>query len=862
MKAYFRIAEGIAELCRLMSELSREIHAWTIMPYKLFYMQLLPGLRLLVLICFAGFFAGQATGQVTRIMGRVVDGNTGEPVPFANIYFSDHTIGATSGFNGEFSIETRRNFDTVYVSFVGYRSQARKIIPGVFQEMTIALQPAGVQLNEVVIRPGENPAEVLLRKVIKNKALNNREAHNACQHEVYTKIQFDANNIDDRLRERRFMKPFKFVFDYVDTSIVNGKSYLPVFISETLSDHYYSKDPPGEIEIIKASRVSGIENESITQFLGDLYQNVNIYDNYIPLFEKNFVSPIADFGLGFYKYYLIDSAFMDGYWCYHMMFKPKRKQELTFTGELWIHDTSFAVKSLDMKVTGDANLNFVNDLALEQAYELLENDRWTLIRDYIVVDFNIIENTDRILGFFGHRTTIHRNFVFNQPKQKEFYRSPVDVVIQDDARTKSDAFWDTARHERLTEKEMGIYEMVDSVKNVPLFRTYVDFFYMLFNGNLLWGNIEIGPYYKMLSFNEIEGVRFRLGGCTSNEFSTKLMLSGHVAYGTKDRKFKYNLGFLYLFSKNPRRGFGAGYTHDMEQLGASQNAFSEDNLFSSFFRRSPANKLSMVQEFSGHYEHEWFTGFSNTFRFRHRVLFPAGETTFILYKDGEGIPENALTTSEISLDTRFAFKEKYVMGEFERISLGTTYPVVDLKYSYGIPGFLESEFEYHKLQAGVRHWFNVFSFGWSKYIFETGKIWGTLPYPLLKLMPGNETFLFDEYAYNLLDYYEMGSDTYVSLYYTHHFDGLILNRIPLMRRLKWRTVIHGRGLVGSLTEANKAYSEFPRILGNLEKPYYEAGVGLENIFKIFRVDAIWRLSHRDTPGADNFAVFFSFWFSF
>lgn len=405
--------------------------------------------------------------------------------------------------------------------------------------------------------------------------------------------------------------------------------------------------------------------------------------------------------------------------------------------------------------------------------------------------------------------------------------------------------------------------MIDSIKSVPVFRSYIDFFYMLINGYLKWGPVEIGPYYKLFSYNNIEGMRFRFGGRTSNKFSKKLMLTGHLAYGTKDETFKYSLGFLYLTSKNPRRGFGGSYSYDMEQLGASQNAFSDDNLFSSLFRRNPVTTLSMVQEVDAFYEHEWFAGFSNQFNLTQTVIFPVGGSQFVI-NDEEGIEniENSITTTEISIYTRFAYKEKFVMGEFVRVSLGTKYPVFEVKYAHGIPGIFGSEYRYEKLQFGIRHWFNIFSLGWSRYIFETGKIWGTLPYPLLKLMPGNETFLFDEYAYNLMDYYEFVSDAYVSLFYTHHFDGLILNRIPLMRKLKWRTVIHGRGVVGTLTKANNDYSVFPRTLNNLERPYYEAGVGIENIFKIFRIDAIWRLTHRDVNSSNNFALFLSFWFSF
>ncbi|MDZ7742064.1 MAG: DUF5686 family protein [Bacteroidota bacterium] len=703
---------------------------------------------------------------------------------------------------------------------------------------------------------------MLLRKIIGNKEENNKQNFEAYQYEVYNKIQLDINNITEKLKNRRLLKPFRFIFDYVDTSTVNGKAYLPAFISESISEVYFQQQPRVRKEIIKASKVSGLDNESITQFMGDLYQNINIYDNYIMIFEKNFVSPIANFGLGFYRYYLIDSTFIDDQWCYQVMFKPRRKQELTFSGEFWVHDTSFAIRKVDMEIARDANINFVNTIEIEQEYNRIRDQYWMLTRDYFVVDFNVIENTKRTVGVYGHKTASYRKFVFNQPKPRDFYNSPLDIYVEDNSDGLSADFWEEARHEDLTEKEMDIYEMVDSIKRVPVFNTWMDAFYLFTNGYLIWGPVELGPLYKALSFNPLEGTRFRIGGRTSNDFSTRLLLNGHLAYGTLDQQVKYGIGGLYMLEKNPRRVLSGSFLYDMEQLGQSQNAFSEDNIFGSLFRRSPADKLSMVRQYKAGYEHEWFTGFSNTFNFMHRQIYPAGGTVFEINEQAKPEILHSVTTAELELGIRFAYREKYVMGEFERISLGTVYPVLDVRYGYGMPDFMNSRFEYHKVQASIRHWFNVFSFGWSKYIIEAGKIFGELPYPLLKLHPGNETFMFDEFAYNLMNYYEFVSDEYLSLYYTHHFDGLFLNRIPLMRKLNWREVAHFKGVIGTLSDQNKAYSVFPEGMYTLEKPYFEAGVGIENILKIFRVDAIWRLSHLDNQGINKFALFFSFHFSF
>lgn len=822
-----------------------------------------PVIKYLAIVFMIVVIPVQALTQVTKIMGKVIDAHTREPVPFSNVILKGTSAGATTNFEGKFSIEVRNaGSDVLVVSYIGYETYQQTINLNVFQELLIELNPANILLDEVEILPGENPAEIILRKVIENKEENNKKNLDAFQYEVYSKVQLDVNNITEKFRNRKILKPFQFIFDYVDTSIVNGKAYLPVFISESLSDVFFQKQPKAKKEYIKATNISGLENESLQQFMGDLYQNVNIYDNYIMLFEKNFVSPIANFGLGYYRYYLIDSAFIDNKWCYQLMFKPRRKQELTFTGEFWVHDTSFAIRKLDIEIAHDANINFVNTIEIEQEYDKIENRHWMLTRDYFVVDFNVIENSRKTVGLYGHKTATYRDFVFEKPRPREFYSTPLHVYVNDDSFDKTEDFWMESRHESLTAREQAIYEMVDSIKNVPVFRTWVDAFYLFTNGYLVWGPVELGPLYKAVSFNPIEGARLRVGGRTSNSFSTDLMIDGHVAYGTEDDRIKYGLGMMYLFSKNPRRAFSASYVNDYEQLGQSLNAFSEDNLFASFFRRTPSVKLSMVNEYKLGYSHEWFTGFSNSFDLVYRDIFPVGSSSFIINNDDKPVSLHSVKTTEVQLGSRFAYREKYVMGEFERISLGTVYPVFGLRYSIGVPDFLNSEYAYQRLQLSLKDWFNVFSFGWSKYIIEAGKTWGTLPYPLLNLHPGNETFIFDEYAYNLMNYYEFVTDEYVSLYYTHHFDGFFLNQIPLMRKLKWREVAFMQGVIGTLSQKNRDYSELPDGTFTLEKPYLEAGIGVENIFRIFRVDAIWRLSHLDNPEIAKFALFFSFHFSF
>ena len=811
------------------------------------------------LVLFSNY---EAKAQLTKMMGTVVDALTKEPIPFVNVFFMGSSIGTISDFNGEFSLETMNAGDSITASAIGYNSQTKIIYKNQFQTIKFELSPNSYGLSEVVIHAGENPAEILLRKVIAAKEQNNQKNFDFYQYEMYNKIQFDANNLTEKFKSKKILRPFNFIFNHIDTSTVNGKAFLPIFLTETLSDVYYRKTPRAKKEVIKASKVSGFENESFSQIMGDIYQTANIYDSYIKLFEKNFVSPIANFGLAYYKYYLVDSSFIDNQWCYQIMFKPRRMQELTFTGNIWIHDTTYAIKKVDMRIVDEANINFINALDIRQDYQLQEGKYWMLVKDYMIADFNVIENSKRTLGFYGHRSTSYDKFVFNREAEKEIYGYPANIILTDSAILYTDQNWHQFRHDTLTTKEKAIYSMIDSVKSVPVFRTYVDVIYAITSGYYVDGMFEIGPYYKMLSFNQREGTRFRFGTRTSNKFSTKWMFDGYLAYGTNDKKFKYGGGFLKINSKNPRRAYGANFKYDTEQLGKSVNAYSEDNFFNSFLNKSAINKLSMVRQYQAFYHHEWFSGLSNSLSFTQREVFPIKGESFSLHEGGADFKIPSIRTSEISLNMRFAYNEKFLMGEFERVSLGTTYPIFEANYSYGIPNLINSDYSYHRVQMNLRQWFNIGSLGWSKYVIEAGRIWGKLPYPLLKIQEGNETYMYDELSYNLMNYYEFVSDQYVSINYIHHFDGLFLNHIPLMRKLKWREVAFVKGIMGTLSEDNKTYSTFPAVTHTLEKPYWEAGLGLENIFKVLRVDAIWRLSHLSNENIHKFGIFFSFQFIF
>lgn len=810
--------------------------------------------RYLVLIAMFSLGSTSLFAQLTKVRGTVVDAETQETLPYVNIQFAGTTIGTISDLNGNFFIQARTESDTLLVSFIGYNIQKIRLQKKQYQEIKVVMAPTDNLLSEIVVKAGENPAWRILRNIIENKKKNDIEQLSSYEYEVYNKMEIDLNNVDEELRKRKVFKNFDFVFNYIDTSAETGKNYLPVFISESVSDYYYQHKPKRKKEIIKANRISGMKNEGVAQYTGQMYVDVNIYDNFIDVFSKPFVSPLNNSWKLYYKYYLLDSTYIDGNHCYLVSFKPKRKQEATFTGEFWVADTTWAIKKAKARIAEDANLNYVNDFIVQVEFEKVDSSNWFLTREELFVDFNL---TDKTTGLFGRKTTTKKNVKVNHKYKKGFFSStePEESIVQDGAVDRDTAVWNELRHERLSQKEKAIYSMVDSIKDVKLFQTISDIMTMLTVGYYDFGLWEWGPYFTTYSSNPVEGHRFRFGGRTSSEFSEKIRLEGYGAYGTDDERFKYSAGLHYIIKDKPRRDFKVKYRHDVEQLGLSVNAFKQDNILSTILTRDPNDKLQMIDLMQAEYRHEWFQGFSNSITLSNRVIYGSEALPFQNVETEQAW--NSISASEINLTTRWAFNEKFLSGTFRRVSLGSAYPILTLGLTAGMKGVLESDYEYYHVKLDIDHHFDLPPFGQFQYRLQGGKLFGDLPFPLLKLHEGNGTYAFDKYAFNMMQYYEFASDTYFSFYGEHHFNGFFLNKIPLMRKLKWREIAYAKGLIGTISDGNSkenAIMDFPTSLGDVSKPYFEVGVGIENIFKIFRLDGIWRLSYLDEGEAPRFGL--------
>ncbi len=436
------------------------------------------------------------------------------------------------------------------------------------------------------------------------------------------------------------------------------------------------------------------------------------------------------------------------------------------------------------------------------------------------------------------------------------------VVVGDESvGRKEESYWEKARPYQLTEKEKGIYAMVDSVQNVPLYRNIYTLINTMIGGYYNTKYIGIGPYYKMASFNRLEGFRMQLGVRTTKTFSRKVRLGGYVAYGTRDEDVKGGGNVELSFNRRLLRKLTVRGSHDVVQLGAGQNALTDNNLLSSIFSRGGRQRLSMVNRFDAFYEHEWIHGIDNHIGTRIQRIY-GNKYVPLIRPDGSLL--ESIGDAVLQVGMRISLEEKTMRSTFNRYFLESKYPVLNFSLTAGIPQVMDGAYEYYRIQGGLHYRPELPPLGYSDIRIQGGKIFGRVPYPLLKLHEGNSTYFYDPDAFSCMNFYEFASDTWVRVFFEHHFNGWILGRIPLIKRLKWREVFVCKGVWGTLSDRNNgslpdtgAILLFPEGMTSVDKPYVEMGFGIENIFRLFRVDCIWRLTHRDSlPGQDvqNFAV--------
>jgi hypothetical protein len=802
-------------------------------------------MKITISIFFFLFFCASFSQQ-TKIFGKVVDAVTGEAMPFVKIKFYDSKIGTITDSLGQFSIETYYATDSIQVSFSGYLTKNIKIKKDISQEINIKLETLTSDFEEVIAKaPDELPSTILHKRVIKHKNINNKEKLDAFEYELYNKIQFDINNIGDKFNSNALMKRLDLVMKYLD-SADNGKNYLPFLLSESISNFYFKNNPKKKKEVISASKISGIDNFQINQILGDMYLDMNIYENNLVLFERSFISPVSNFARNFYRFYLEDSTFIGSQWCYKLKFVPKRSGDLTLEGEMWIHDTTYAVKQVSARISPGSNINYVQDLYFEQEFNLVAKEVWMLTKEKLIIDLKLTKNS-QVYGFFARKTSSRKDFIINQKREEDFYKSNSTVEYLDSAQIRDENYWVKFRHVPLSVQEVGIQKMIDSLENTKIFRSLKSIGYLASTGYVPIGKLEIGSAFTLFSYNQVEHFRTGLALRTSNKFSRRVEFGGKIAYGFGDEVFKYGLTFRWNVTKKKRGLLTAYHNYDIEQIGQSPTATSVGSTFNTLFRTGPLDKLTFVSKTGLNFEKDIKKDLIVFGGFEWKEYTPLGLAVYQRFDaDSNLIDISKVQTAELTARVRWTKDEEFISGAFDRSPLRSKYPVFSIQGIFGIKGVFGSDYSYQKIEFSMTHNRNVGVWGYLKYGLNAGYVHGIVAYPFLKVHEGNQSYWLLTSAFNKLNFFEFISDKYVGGFIEQHWEGLFFDRIPLIKKLKWRLVSSGRITYGMISEKHAQemiIPTFTRRFGNI--PYAETSVGIENMFKFFRVDLVWRMTHLD-----------------
>ena len=817
------------------------------------------------------FFSAALLGQ-TKVGGKVVD-DFGDPVAFANVIFKNSKEGVITDENGNFYFESKENYSTLVVSFVGYQTKEIKLKPGLNTGLKIELV-YGTELKEVVVYTGKtskknNPALDILRKIWERRRKNGLKMFKQYEYEKYEKVEFDLNTIDSAFMNSKVFKGMEFVFDQIDTSSISGKTYLPIFINETLSEVYGDNEAKKTKEITKANKNSGFgSGDGVNTFIKDLYADFDIYDNYLKFFDKDFVSPLSRTGINVYNYVLNDSMFIDNKWCYNIVYYPRRKNELTFKGDFWVNDTTFAIKKINLEASKSANINWVKEIYIEQEYEVMNDSVFLLKRDYMMSDFSFSKKEES-KGVYGKRTTLAKNHKFDIKKDDKFYKQ--EVNFYDNAVfNKPDEYWEANRFEALNKNEAGIYKMLDTLKEVPRFKRIYSLASILGSGYIeipKW-KMDYGPIFSTFGYNDVEGQRLRAGGRTYFGSNDKWRIQGYTAYGFRDNQFKYGISGRWMVNPNNRLILSLGNRRDVEQMGVSLTT-SNDVLGRSFassalFASGVNNQLTSVNLTTLGFEIEPAKNFTFQTNLTYRTLKSASnEFSLDYYTDlSQTEIKSQVKQSEINFVAEYTPKRKTVGYGVDRMDVDFNYARFFVSYSNGLKGVLNSDFNYQKLQLYYRQPTLIGGFGRLFTTFETGKIFGEVPLGLMGVIPGNQSWFVIENTYNLLDYYDFVADEYASLHLEHHFNGRLFSRVPLLRKLNLREIIGIKGVYGRVSDEIVMFNASGLTYVAPEDIYWEYHAGVGNIFKVLRVDFAWRGSYLEMPDARKFAIRASFGFYF
>ena len=810
----------------------------------------------------------------TKVSGYVYDINN-EPVAYANVIFKGSSQGTITNEDGKFYMESDSDWETLSVSFIGYITQEIPLPNKSNYNLKAVLEEETAQLDQVVIVAGKqpkknNPAIDILRKIWEHKRRNGLRKFDQYEYDKYEKIEFDLNTIDSSLMKSRIFKGMEFVFESVDTSNVTGKTYLPIFVNESASKVYGDNVTTKERDVLKGNKMSGFSNNQfILDFIKDLYSQYDVYENYLKFFDKSFVSPLSKTGINVYNYVLADSAFIDNKWCYNIIYYPRRKNELTFKGDFWVNDSTFAIKKINMQASKSANINWVKDIYIEQEFDVLNDSVFLIKRDYFMSDF-AFKKKDSARGVYGKRTTLYDNYVFDKPQVAEFYNEEV-FEYNEDTYNRDDEFWDANRLETLSKDEKGVYKMLDTLQTVRKFKRLYSAGTVLASGYVEIDALKMdyGPLFSSFGYNEVEGLRILGGGRTYFGANDPWRLEGFGAYGFRDEKIKYGISGKWLINKENRFIISGGHRKDIEQIGASlttsTDVLGRSLASSALFAKGSNDKLSNIELTSIAFELEPIKNVVFRLGADFRTLSSASDTFNLDYYTDDTFTEIAseLKQFETALSVTYFPNRRMTGYGVERARANNDFATLFAQVSHGEKNLLKSDFDYTKIQFSYTQPWQVGGFGRLLTTVEAGKTFGEVPLGLLSVVPGNQAYFSVYNTFSQLNYYEFITDTYVSAHMEHNFNGRLFSRIPFLRKLNLREIVGIRGVWGEISDENIALSasNVPYRAPS-DKVYYEYSFGIGNIFKVFRIDFNFRGNYLENPDARDFGVTGTFGFYF
>ena len=813
----------------------------------------------------------RSQAQDVTLHGIVKDSATQTPIGNASISVQGLRGGARSKSDGRFRIPTPRHAVTVTVTSVGYNSQTVQLDSIPDDEVTFALSRQFKQLQKALVvnkkqryRNKGNPAVELIRQVIAHKDSNRMEAYSYATYQKYEKLVVSVDKVNDKISKSGILRPYHFLIENSDTTKLEGRRLSPVYLEETYSDNYYRKMPEKTKSIVTGKRAVDygelIDMKGISIYLNRLYQDFNVYDNNISVFTNLFLSPIAPSAPTFYMYFIDDTTEVDSQKLVRLSFRPRNPEDLLFRGTMWITlDGHYAIQKLRLLVSKSINFNFVRAMNINQDFTRQDDGRYLLTKSDVLGDFGITQNGT---GLYGEREVSFVNFATNKPLSDSLFKGPSTEIL-DSAENHDDSFWVAHRVDTLTQFESKVYANVDSLRRMKSFRRLMDWSTFVIAGYKQAGPFELGPASTFYSFNPVEGFRLRFGGRTTIHFSKRYYSEAYAAYGFKDKQWKYFLSGTYSLNNKSVYGFPQHYlrvSYQREtQIPGQQLQFVQEDNFLLSFKRGNNDKWLYNNNARIQYVRELRDHLSYDFGFRWWKQFPAGTISYIANNGTDTI--RSIITSEISGGIRWAPHEQFYIGKLYRVPIFNKYPIIALHYTAGIKGLFGGQYTYHNIDLNFFKRFYESFLGYTDITTDFGYIIGKVPFPLLDVHHANQTFAYQFESYNLMNFLEFVSDHYAAVNIDHYFNGFFFNKIPVMKKLKWREVIEAKILFGGIRNENNPtvhpeLIKYPLTNGLTETfslsntPYVEAGFGIANIFKIVRVDFIKRftyLNHPDIP---------------